>query len=242
MPIQLLFLLVAALVSADNVMKSLVIELTRENWNSVVLDPDRHVLVEFYAPWCGHCKKLIPEWESVASTFRHERSIAVAKIDSIAYPEYAKMFGVSAYPVIKLFTQTEKREPIDFHSSGLPRDAKGFVQWINEHCGTERAVGGRLSPLAGRKEDLDKFATRYMEDEDAESILKDVTASGIEGGYYAKVLQKVIDKGDGFVREEIIRLTKMISSDTVTYKKADELQLKLNVLVLFDRTKSKKKN
>lgn len=41
-------------------------ELTEKNFKEMVLDSDEMWLVEFFAPWCGHCQKLAPEWESAA--------------------------------------------------------------------------------------------------------------------------------------------------------------------------------
>jgi protein disulfide-isomerase A6 len=43
-----------------------------------VLDVKTMSLVEFYAPWCGHCKKLAPVWELVAEAFKNEKNCVVA--------------------------------------------------------------------------------------------------------------------------------------------------------------------
>jgi len=44
-----------------------VVELTPENFESKVINSDNFWLVEFYAPWCGHCQRLAADWKQVAS-------------------------------------------------------------------------------------------------------------------------------------------------------------------------------
>jgi protein disulfide-isomerase A1 len=56
--------------------------------------------VEFYAPWCGHCKKLVPEWEKVAEL---ANSVLVAKVDAVAEKKLAEKHGVQGFPTLKLF-------------------------------------------------------------------------------------------------------------------------------------------
>lgn len=47
-----------------------VIELTDENFDKIVLNSEDMWLVEFYAPWCGHCKNLAPEWATAATQLK----------------------------------------------------------------------------------------------------------------------------------------------------------------------------
>jgi protein disulfide-isomerase A6 len=59
-------LLVVAVVNAFYEGDSKVVTLTTDNFSSLVLDSDDLWLIEFYAPWCGHCKKLTPEFDKSA--------------------------------------------------------------------------------------------------------------------------------------------------------------------------------
>ena len=97
---------------------------------------DEHVMkskdawfVEFYAPWCGHCKKLEPEWINVATQLKG--LVKVAKVDATTSPNVAQRFGVSGYPSIKFF-------PAGFSSDaniieyGGARDASSMTEWAKE--------------------------------------------------------------------------------------------------------------
>ena len=54
---------------------SQVVALTGESFDEIVHDSEKDVFVEFYAPWCGHCKKLATIWESLAKTFGNEKDV-----------------------------------------------------------------------------------------------------------------------------------------------------------------------
>uniref|UniRef100_A0A8C2T6U3 Protein disulfide-isomerase TMX3 n=1 Tax=Coturnix japonica TaxID=93934 RepID=A0A8C2T6U3_COTJA len=60
-------------------------------------------LVDFYAPWCGHCKKLEPVWNEVGMEMRNMGSpVKVGKMDATSFSSIASEFGVRGYPTIKL--------------------------------------------------------------------------------------------------------------------------------------------
>ncbi|KAH7476189.1 hypothetical protein PRIC1_000199 [Phytophthora ramorum] len=59
-------------------------------------------LVEFYAPWCGHCKKLEPIYETVANDLKGE--VNVAKVDVTANSELGKRFGIRGFPTVLHFS------------------------------------------------------------------------------------------------------------------------------------------
>jgi protein disulfide-isomerase A6 len=59
---------------------SKVVTLTDATFDEIVLDSEKDVFVEFYAPWCGHCKSLAPIWESLAKTFTNEKDVRLSPI------------------------------------------------------------------------------------------------------------------------------------------------------------------
>jgi len=60
--------------------------------------------VKFYAPWCGHCKRLAPVWDKLASvlaTDHADEGIVVAKVDCTTNRKVCDRFDVSGYPTLK---------------------------------------------------------------------------------------------------------------------------------------------
>lgn len=83
-----------------------------------MLDEDKDVLIEFYAPWCGHCKKLAPIYEELGALyFNHpqlKHKVAVAQMDHTA--NELEGIEIAGYPTIMLFPAGNKKEPIVFES------------------------------------------------------------------------------------------------------------------------------
>mmetsp|Transcript_36630 Transcript_36630/g.58693 ORF Transcript_36630/g.58693 Transcript_36630/m.58693 type:complete len:474 (-) Transcript_36630:32-1453(-) len=105
-----------------------VVTLTSENFEKVISDNAR-VLVEFYAPWCGHCKNLAPEYERAAQKIGADDGIdaVLAKVDATEEKDLASKYGVKGFPTLKFFTNGDIESPSDY-SGG--RTESTIVQWL----------------------------------------------------------------------------------------------------------------
>lgn len=112
-----------------------VIELTDVNFNALVLESEDHWMVEFFAPWCGHCKNLAPEWASAATQTKGQ--VKFGAVDATANPALAQKYGIQGYPTIKLFPAGKKTDkPKDV--PGM-RDAQSLVGFALESLETTGA-------------------------------------------------------------------------------------------------------
>jgi len=80
---------------------SKVIQLNAKNFDQLVFNSDHVWIVEFYAPWCGHCKNLAPAWNKAAETLNGLVKVAAVNCDEDK--EMAGRFGVQGFPTIKVF-------------------------------------------------------------------------------------------------------------------------------------------
>ncbi|XP_077870595.1 protein disulfide-isomerase 2-like [Saccoglossus kowalevskii] len=87
-----------------------VLILTTDNFQEVI-DGNDYVLVEFYAPWCGHCKALAPEYSKAAKQLKDDGSdIKLGKVDATIESDLADIFGIRSYPTLKFFKKGNVRE------------------------------------------------------------------------------------------------------------------------------------
>ena len=76
------------------------IELTADNFNEEVLNSDKPVLVDFWAPWCGPCRMLAPVLEELG---REHPEIKVCKVNTDDEMELAVKFGIDSIPCVIAF-------------------------------------------------------------------------------------------------------------------------------------------
>lgn len=92
--------------------KSDVISVNDETtFNKEVLKHNGVVIVEFYAPWCGHCKSLTPEYEKAATTLKGV--VKVVAVDATKAESLAQKYNIQGFPSIKVFG-ANKNSPIDY--------------------------------------------------------------------------------------------------------------------------------
>ncbi|KAH9951589.1 protein disulfide isomerase [Amylocystis lapponica] len=113
------FALISAVVAEG---PSDVIDLTPANFDTVV-KPEPLILVEFFAPWCGHCKALAPHYEEAATALK-QKNIKVAKVNCVDQADLCQSNGIQGYPTLRVYRNGE-----DGEYTG-PRKADGIISYM----------------------------------------------------------------------------------------------------------------
>lgn len=91
----------------------------------MVLNNDKDVLVEFYAPWCGHCKSLAPIYDKLAKKLASNPNIVIAKMDATA--NEVDSVSIKGFPTLKFYKNGSKDAPLDYEGD---RDEAGFIKYL----------------------------------------------------------------------------------------------------------------
>merc|ERR1711892_904620 len=122
--------------------------LVGKNFDAVAKDVEKDVLIEFYAPWCGHCKQLVPTWDKLGEKYRDSGTVVIAKMDSTA--NELEDVKVQGFPTIKLFKKGDNKV-IDYNGE---RTLDGLVKFI-ESDGVHGASAEGDEDLDDEDDDLE---------------------------------------------------------------------------------------
>lgn len=83
------------------------IHISKENFQELVVNAEKKVLVDFWAPWCGPCRMVLPVVEEIAE---EREDIVVGKVNVDEQPELANQFGVMTIPTLIVFENGQEVE------------------------------------------------------------------------------------------------------------------------------------
>ena len=96
-------------------------------FEKIVMDPTKDVLVKYYAPWCGHCKKLAPIWDELGDAFKDNKDLVIAKFD--ATTNEAEGVNVRGYPTL-IWYPKDNKAGVNYEGD---RDLAGLKSYLEEN-------------------------------------------------------------------------------------------------------------
>lgn len=117
-----------------------------KNFKEVVLDENADVLMEYYAPWCGHCKSLAPIYSSLANRLKDVKGIVIGKMDATA--NEVDGLNIQGFPTLKFYPRGRKSSPLDYNGE---RTEDGFIEYLKKNSQAD------FSSLEEKKPSLDEL-------------------------------------------------------------------------------------
>jgi len=104
--------------------------------DQLVNDPTKNYFVEYYAPWCGHCQKLEPIWEELATAYDSNDDIVIAKMESTS--NEAESVEIRGFPMLHFYPAGPNKKKVAFEGNRELEDLKKFVDsQLHQHTKDE---------------------------------------------------------------------------------------------------------
>jgi protein disulfide-isomerase A1 len=147
---------------------------TEKNFDSL-LKENKFVLAEFYAPWCGHCKNLEPEYEKAASTLKPVEGLKLVKVDATVERTLGEKYSVQGFPTLKFFADGEASD------YGGGRDHDAIVAWVKKKTGAASVKLGDKASVDAFAKDSSAVMVGLFKDGDTDFIEFEKAARSVNG-------------------------------------------------------------
>jgi protein disulfide-isomerase A1 len=206
-------------VNDEDYVDSDVVVLAAANFTEAI-EKNKMILVEFYAPWCGHCKQLKPEYGAAATRLKKTHpEVVLAKFDAVADDADAitKEFDIQGFPTMKWFVDGSVH-PKDCHQ----REASEIVKWVSKKSGPPVQQVMAAADMERIKDPSTRYAVvGFFEDiEAAEFKIFVELASHDDSFDYHYVSDKSIAKVEGVSKMPAVVFYRNFDEPKVPFDKA----------------------
>ncbi|KAJ8441218.1 hypothetical protein Cgig2_024947 [Carnegiea gigantea] len=145
-----------------------------DSLQDLVFNSGKEVLLEFYAPWCIHCKNIAPTFDAVATFYENDTNVMVAKFDITLNDIPMEIFEVRGYPTIFFVSSKGKIVEYDYNRGGNP---EAFIAFIEENRADKKSKAEDEIQVDVKKESDDVIESKTEESSNAIEEEKDEPTS-----------------------------------------------------------------
>jgi protein disulfide-isomerase A1 len=117
------------------------------SFERIVLDTTKDVLLEVYAPWCGHCKNLAPIYKEAAAALKSVETLVVANMDGTANEFFFEGIEVKGYPTLAFFPASlDGSKKAGKYYDGASGDAASIAAWLSKNAAHTFSLAGLALP------------------------------------------------------------------------------------------------
>ncbi|QDZ24531.1 protein disulfide isomerase [Chloropicon primus] len=189
-------------------------------------------LIEFYAPWCGHCKHLANELAILGTVLGEHKRINLVKVNADEYRELAERFNIEGYPTIKYVDEEGNVEDVE------GRTLEELAEFVWDKVGKVTYLPELEQHIKDFMEEEGEAERQALADKAKEvvSTLKTKTEQKY-GEIYLKIMKSIIKKGDEYLGKEKTRIEKMIQKEqnSLTEDTVKSFANKIEILEVFEK-------
>ncbi|KYR00125.1 protein disulfide isomerase [Tieghemostelium lacteum] len=135
-----------------------------KTYSEIALDTTKDVFIEFYAPWCGHCKSLEPIYNQLGEYLKSVPSVVIAKVDATAN-DVPKELNIKGFPTLLLFKSSDKANPIPYN--GMRDSYQSLAKFVHENAGIEFELPSPLAEVDVEDSDLEAEPIKTTDKKDS---------------------------------------------------------------------------
>lgn len=186
-------------------------------------------LVEFYAPWCGHCRTLAQELSILGSVLGEHKRINLVKVNADEHRTLAERFNIEGFPTIKFVDADGSVEDVD------GRSMEELAEFVWSKVGKTTFLP-ELEPHVRAFMEEEAESRRREVAERAEAAVEGLGAKEKEyGEVYLKVMKGILKKGDEYLEKERLRIHNMVENEvhSLTEDRIKQFANKIEILEVF---------
>lgn len=103
----------------------------------------KHAMLEFYAPWCGHCRSFAPEYKALGENFALSSDVVIAQINADVHREWSQEFNVRGYPTVMWITKGADAIK-DAEEVHVERSADALIRYVHDRLGVNKTAASSL--------------------------------------------------------------------------------------------------